>query len=133
MRTIAISCSSAAAMTSSSRTEPPGCTTARARSGADIQTVSKREEGVRANDRPFQVQVTALDGEPGGVHAAHLPAPIPTTCSAFAKTMAFDLTCLHTFHASSIACASCSVGGSLSTDLALLRGAFVGVLHQHAV
>ena len=52
VKTIARPCSSAAAITSASRTDPPGCTTAVAPAGRDgIESVAEREERVGRRDR----------------------------------------------------------------------------------
>ena len=45
------------------------------------------------------------------------PAPMPMVRSGRANTIAFDLTCLHTFHPKANASYSSSVGGRLETTL----------------
>ena len=65
VNTIAIPCSSAAAITSASRIEPPGCTTAR-RAGGDhrVQPVAEREERIGRHDRPGQHVAVAAERSP---------------------------------------------------------------------
>ena len=63
----------AAAMTSSSRTEPPGWTTARTpASSSTSQAVGEREEGVGGGDRPRGPLPGPRDGEPRRVDAVDL-------------------------------------------------------------
>ena len=52
VNTMAMSCSSAAAITSASRTLPPGWMTARMPYlRRDVQVVAERQEGIRGHDR----------------------------------------------------------------------------------
>jgi hypothetical protein len=75
VNTIAMPCSSAAAITSSSRTEPPGCTMPAPRFGRLVHAVPEGEERVGAQRRP---PVSCPAGAPcgtarnAGVHARHL-------------------------------------------------------------
>ena len=77
MNTIARSCSSAAAITSSSRTDPPGLNDGgRPCRRHGVQTIAEREERVRRRDRSAQ-QLGARArrfhaGQMDGIHAAHL-------------------------------------------------------------
>ena len=76
VKIIAIPCSSAAAITSSSRIEPPGwITQVMPTAAAGIDTVTEREEGVRGHGGTFHFQpfITCFDsGDFRRVDAAHL-------------------------------------------------------------
>ena len=63
----------AAAVTSSSRTEPPGCTIAvDPGRGQRLEPVGEREERVGGRDRAADPVAAALDGQPGGVDPVDL-------------------------------------------------------------
>jgi hypothetical protein len=65
--------SSAAAMTSSSRTEPPGWTMATIPAAASASTaVTEREERVARGDRALLAATGPLDAQPDAVDTAHL-------------------------------------------------------------
>ena len=76
-----MSCSSAAAMTSASRTEPPGCTIARTPGlGRLIDAVAEGEVRVRSEHgagRRVAGERRLVRGEEGRVHARHLPGADP--------------------------------------------------------
>ena len=83
VKTMAMPCSSAAAMTSSSRIEPPGWMTAVApASTADEQAVGEGEEGVGRDDRALGQRLgkarclgrveRLAGGDARGIDAAHL-------------------------------------------------------------
>src|SRR3978361_866417 len=93
VNSIAMSDSSAAAITSSSRTEPPGWTTARAPAAASTSTPSRN--GKNASD------ATALPASFSPALRSLIrtestrdiwPAPMPTVTPSFANTIAFDFT-----------------------------------------
>src|SRR6266436_1651423 len=94
---------SAAAITSLSRIDPPGWITAVAPAFAASSTPSANAKNaseattVPANeDCAF---ITAIFTESTRLIC---PAPTPSVAPSFANTMAFDFTCLHTFHANSM-------------------------------
>ena len=73
VKTIASLCSSAAAITSSSFTEPPGWMTAVAPALRDlVDAVAEREEGVGGDHRARGRELRLQGGEARGVDAAHL-------------------------------------------------------------
>ncbi len=76
VNTIAMPCSSAAAITSSSRIEPPGWITAvMPACGGVVDAVAEREEGIRGHHRARdrEARMLGLDrGDARGVDAAHL-------------------------------------------------------------
>ena len=102
VNTIARPRSSAAAITSASRTDPPGCTTAVAPASATrVEAVAEREERVGGRDRcpasdPGAAFITATFTASTRLIC---PAPTASVRSAPVKITAFDFTCAHTRHA----------------------------------
>ena len=101
-------------MTSSSRTEPPGWITARhARLRRGVDAVAEREERVRREHGPLQVE-PGVGGLPHGdlraVHAAHLTGADAEHGSVPRQRMAFDFTPKMAAHANARSSASASVG-----------------------
>ena len=115
VNTIASPCSSAAAMTSLSLTDPPVCTTAVAPAAAIASSPSRN--GMNASDA-----ATDPTSRSGRIAAAFIratltestrlicPAPIARVRSALVKITVFDLTCAQSRHANRIACHSSAVG-----------------------
>jgi hypothetical protein len=118
VNTIAIPCSSAAAITSASRTDPPGWMAAVAPAAAAASRPSRK--GKNASDAttvPFVGRwafITAILAESTRLIC---PAPTPTVRSLRTYTMALDLTCLQTFQPNSRASISSEVGGRFVTTL----------------
>ena len=112
VKSIVAPAASAAAMTSASRCEPPGCT--KAVTPAPAQTSTARETDRRRPTRkqrraPAPVRLWPLRGGrcQRGSSVRH---PCPRARDPRASTMAFDLTCRQTRHAKSRASRSSSVG-----------------------
>src|SRR5258706_1648668 len=119
VNSIARSCSSAAAMTSSSRTEPPGCTTARAPAAASTSTPSRN--GRNASDATT-APLSASPAFRSQIRTESMrliwPAPIATVTPPLANTIALDLTCLATRHANARSMRSASLGARVVATLA---------------
>ena len=104
MSTIASPCSSAAAITSASRTDPPGCTTAVAPAAATASSPSRN--GKKASEAATVPASGALapTAQPLAFITATFtastrliwPAPMARVRPASAKSTVFDLTCAHT-------------------------------------
>src|SRR5713101_8415488 len=116
VNTIASPSRSAAAITSGSRTEPPGWITAVAPAFAASSTPSGNGKNAsEATTLPASgvcAFITAIFTESTRLIC---PAPTPSVAPSFANTMAFDFTCLHTFHANRIVRSSSAVGARLVT------------------
>src|SRR5205807_10024415 len=111
VKTIAAPASSAAAIDSLSRTEPPGCAKAVTPAVRAFSTPSAK--GKYASDAsteplarsPARVTARATDST-----RLIWPAPTPTEALSLASTIAFDFTCLTTFQAKASCSHSASVG-----------------------
>ena len=115
VNTIAMPCSSAAATTSASRIEPPGCTTAVAPAAATASSPSR-------NGKNASEAATDPRSRSGVFCAAFItatftastrlicPAPMASVRSAPVKMTVFDFTCAHTRHAKRSACHSAADG-----------------------
>ena len=127
---------STAAMTSSSRFEPPGSMITRTpASSAACDAVGEREEGVgrehRARDgASAPCRARAASSRRGDIW----PAPIPTVAVSRAITMAFERTCLTTRQANRRSPHSRSVGARAGHDLhrVAILGLGVAILDQEA-
>ena len=126
---------SAAAMTSASRTEPPGWITAVAPALAASSTPSgngkKASEATTLPASEDCAFITAIFTE-----STRLiwPAPTPSVAPSLAKTMALDLTCLANFPGEEHGVHFFRRGGALGhgAQFALVDFAEVRLLHQHA-
>src|SRR5881296_3167753 len=123
VKTIARPCSSAAAMTSSSRREPPGWITAVAPARATTSSPSRNGKNasdahtVPAVSSPLsRARITARRAESTRFI---WPAPTPTTWSRVVSTIAFDFACLPTRQAKRSASSSAAVGARFDTVLRL--------------
>src|SRR3989304_2789213 len=99
VNTIAILYSSIALITSSSFIEPPGCIIAVIPNLAASSIASRN--GKNASEANTQPAVVLLDFDTASLTESTrliCPAPIPTVSDPLPKTIALDLTCLHTFH-----------------------------------
>jgi hypothetical protein len=146
LKTIARPCSSAAAITSASFTDPPGCTTAwhRPRRTASSPSRNGKNASDAATD-PFEDRGVAalpsaglVDRDLHRIDRLIWPAPIASVRIASVKITVFDLTCAITRQAKRIACHSSAVGWRLVTTLiasvghgACAFGHAVPLLHEH--
>src|SRR2546429_596424 len=107
---------SAAAITSGSRTDPPGWTTAVAPALAASSTPSgKGKNASEATTLPVSgvcAFITAIFTESTRLIC---PAPTPSVAPSLANTMALDFTCFATCHAKRMMCISSGVGMRLVT------------------
>src|SRR5262249_21268737 len=106
VKTMAAPAASTAARTSSSRFDPPGCT-------STVTPASSASCGPSANGKNASLASTAPAGSWPRSCAFSIerrtasillicPAPIPIVWPSFARTIAFEATCLHTIHAKTI-------------------------------
>src|SRR5690606_12413867 len=119
VNTIAMPRSSAAAMTSSSRTEPPGWITATA--PASTTTSRPSRKGKKASEAPtepacarpaFSALIDAMRAESIRLIC---PAPTPIVAPSAQKTIAFDFTYFATRHANSRSASWAAVGAFFVT------------------
>src|SRR6476659_3493879 len=123
--TIVTPAASAAAMTSSSRLEPPGCTIAF--TPASIASAGPSAKGKKASE----AIAAPLRSSSGDFSTARrtastrliCPAPMPTVALSRARTIALDFTWRHTCHAKSRSRHSSSVGGRPVTTSMPVRSA----------
>src|SRR5690606_13809838 len=119
--TMAMPRSSAAAMTSSSRTLPPGRMTQVAPASATTPRPSRT--GKKASDataepaRPRPAGPALIEARRAGPRRRTRPAPTPTVMPCAANIMALDLTYLATCQANIRSCICCSVGALAVTTL----------------
>src|SRR5260370_6222090 len=131
VNTMAMPASSAALMTSSSRTEPPGWITAVA--PASTVTSNPSANGKKASDattEPLVIGAASFNSSaascalPAAMRAEStrliLPAPMPTVARSLAYTMVLDLTCLATRNANLRSRSSESVGARLVTTFSVM-------------
>ena len=131
VNTIATLCSSAAAMTLSSFTEPPSCITAVA--PASIAASKPSGNGKKASDATTEplvngarsfISVAASSALRAAMRAASTrliwPAPMPTVARFFAYTMVFDFTCLATRKAKRKSASSAALGARFVTVLSCI-------------
>src|SRR3954452_16195281 len=121
VNTIASPCSSAAAITSASRTDPPGWTTAVAPARATASRPSRN--GKNASEAATDA-VSDFDAACAFMIATFTastrlicPAPIARVRAASVKITVFDLTCAMTRQAKRMACHSSAVGWRFVTTL----------------
>src|ERR1044071_1884296 len=121
VNTMHMPCSSAAAMTSSSRLLPPGCTMALMPYSAATSMPSRNGENAsEAIDLPSAVRPSsvALSAATRVEYTRDIcPAPTPIVMPSLANTMALDFTYLHTRHANHRSAYCVGVGCSLLTTL----------------
>src|SRR6267142_356122 len=98
---------SATAITSASRTEPPGWITAVAPALAASSTPSGNGKNAsEATALPVSGDCAFITASFTESTRLICPAPTPSVAPSFAKTMALDFTCFATFHAKRIVCIS---------------------------
>ncbi len=116
-------CSSAAAIDSASRIEPPGwMTDERARLGRLVDAVAEREEGVGGDRRTGQRRARlARRRSAPSRRATSGRRRSPSVRPSAANTMAFDLTCLQTRQAKSQIAQLGGRGRALGDDLGVGR------------
>src|SRR6266481_1943807 len=107
---------SAAAITSASRTEPPGWITAVAPALAASSTPSGNgKKASEATTLPASGDCAFITASFTESTRLICPAPTPSVAPSFAKTIALDFTCFATFHAKRIVCSSFGIGGRFVT------------------
>src|SRR6267142_5002237 len=107
---------SATAITSASRTEPPGWITAVAPALAASSTPSGNGKNAsEATTHPASGDCAFMTAILTESTRLICPAPTPSVAPSFAKTIALDFTCFATFNAKRIVCSSSAVGARFVT------------------
>src|SRR5579875_3210951 len=116
VKTIAMPCSSAAAITSASRTDPPGWATAVMPAAAMVSKPSRKGKKASLAPAPPRALPAALAtaSSPGETRFCW-PAPMPTAMPLAARTIALDLTAAHTRQASCRSRQAAELGARLVT------------------
>src|SRR5690606_31769408 len=119
VNTIAMSCSSAAAITSASRIEPPGWITARMPASPAASRPSRNgknaSEAITEPGTTSPASAALMPAMRAEYTRLICPAPTPTVALSFAYTMALDFTYLATRQANSRSRSSASVGARFVT------------------